>query len=151
MQSWSICRDSSNESVYGQGGAQEEREAFQLEDPSVLAIKGLEQFREFHILSEFRGLLENWHMTVNASEFSEFGFGFAVTGQLVHCRTATISPFPSCLHKWPYFSCPSLLENLLTEKFELSSDQSLSFCSSHMRLAELSLACLMESNRAEKA
>ena len=76
MQSWSICRDSSNESVYGQGGAQEEREAFQLEDPSVLAIKGLGQFREFHILFEFRDL---------------------------------------------------------------------------MRLAELSLACLMESNRAEKA
>ena len=41
MQSWSIYRDSSNESVYGQEGAREEREAFQLEDPSVLAIKGL--------------------------------------------------------------------------------------------------------------
>ena len=52
-----------NESVYGQKGAQEEREAFQLEDPSVLAIKGLGQFREFRILSEFRGLLENWHIS----------------------------------------------------------------------------------------
>ena len=62
-------------------------------------------------------------MTVHASEFSEFGFGFAVTEQLVHCRIGTISPFPSCLHKWPYFLCPGLLENLLTEEFDLSSDQ----------------------------
>ena len=52
-----------NESVYGQKGAQEERETFQLEDPSVLAVKGLGQFREFRILSEFRGLLENWHIS----------------------------------------------------------------------------------------
>ena len=52
-----------NESVYGQKGAQEEREAFQLEDPSVLAIKGLGQFREFRIISEFRALLENWHIS----------------------------------------------------------------------------------------
>ena len=52
-----------NESVYGQEGAREEREAFQLEDPSVPAIKGLGQFREFRILSEFRSLLENWHIS----------------------------------------------------------------------------------------
>ena len=52
-----------NESVYGQKGAREERETFQLEDPSVLAIKGLGQFREFRILSEFRALLENWHIS----------------------------------------------------------------------------------------
>ena len=29
----------------------------------MLAIKGLGQFREFRILSEFRGLLENWHIS----------------------------------------------------------------------------------------
>ena len=52
-----------NESVYGQEGVREEREAFQLEDPSVLAIKGLGQFREFRIISEFRSLLENWHIS----------------------------------------------------------------------------------------
>ena len=52
-----------NESVYGQEGAKEDREAFQLEDPSVPAIKGLGQFREFRILSEFRSLLENWHIS----------------------------------------------------------------------------------------
>lgn len=62
-------------------------------------------------------------MTVHASEFSEFGFDFAVTGQLVHCRIGTISPFPSCLHKWPYFLCPGSLKNLLTEEFELSTEQ----------------------------
>ena len=62
-QSWSICRGPSNESVYGQKGVREERETFQLEDPSVLAIKGLGQFREFRILSEFRALLENWHIS----------------------------------------------------------------------------------------
>ena len=62
-------------------------------------------------------------MTVHASEFSEFGFGFAVTGQLVHCRIGTISPFPYCLHKWSYFLYPGLLKNLLTEELELSSDQ----------------------------
>ncbi len=52
-----------NESVYGQENVQEEREEFELEDASVLAIKGLGQFREFRIVSEFRSLLENWHIS----------------------------------------------------------------------------------------
>lgn len=52
-----------NESVYGQEGAQEEREDYQLDDPSVLAIKGLGQFREFQVVSEFRSLIENWHIS----------------------------------------------------------------------------------------
>ena len=52
-----------NESAYGQDGVLEAREAFELEDPSVLAIKGLGQFREFRIVSEFRSLLENWHIS----------------------------------------------------------------------------------------
>lgn len=52
-----------NESVYGQENAREERKEFQLEDASVLAIKGLGQFREFRIVSEFRSLLENWHIS----------------------------------------------------------------------------------------
>lgn len=50
-----------NESVYGEEGAQEQRSEFQLEDPSVLAIKGLGQFKEFRVISEFRSLIENWH------------------------------------------------------------------------------------------
>ena len=52
-----------NESVYGQEGVEEEREEFKLEDPSVLAIKGLGQFQRFRVVSEFRSLIENWHIS----------------------------------------------------------------------------------------
>ncbi len=52
-----------NESVYGEEGVREEREEFRLDDPSVLAIKGLGQFREFRVVSEFRSLIENWHIS----------------------------------------------------------------------------------------
>ena len=52
-----------NESVYGQEGAQEQREEFKLDDPSVLAIKGLGQFQRFRVVSEFRSLIENWHIS----------------------------------------------------------------------------------------
>ena len=52
-----------NESVYGQEGVQEEREEFKLDDPSVLAIKGLGQFKRFRVVSEFRSLIENWHIS----------------------------------------------------------------------------------------
>ncbi len=52
-----------NESVYGQEGVQEAREEFKLDDPSVLAIKGLGQFQRFRVVSEFRSLIENWHIS----------------------------------------------------------------------------------------
>ena len=52
-----------NESAYGQEGAVEEREDYALDDPSILAIKGLGQFREFRVVSEFRGLIENWYIS----------------------------------------------------------------------------------------
>lgn len=52
-----------NESVYGEEGAEEEREEMELDDPSVLAIKGLGQFKEFRVLAEFRSLIENWHIS----------------------------------------------------------------------------------------
>ena len=48
-----------NESVYGEEGVRQEREDFRLDDPSVLAIKGLGQFRRFRVVSEFRSLIEN--------------------------------------------------------------------------------------------
>ena len=51
-----------NESVYGTG-ADEAREEYELDDPSILAIKGLGQFREFRVVSEFRSLIENWHIS----------------------------------------------------------------------------------------
>lgn len=52
-----------NESIYGEDGAKEEREEYVLDDPSVLAIKGLGQFKEFRVVSEFRSLIENWHIS----------------------------------------------------------------------------------------
>ena len=52
-----------NESVYGEAGAVEEREEFELDDPGVLAIKGLGQFRGFRVVSEFRSLIENWYIS----------------------------------------------------------------------------------------
>ena len=52
-----------NESAYGQEGAVEEREDYALDDASILAIKGLGQFREFRVVSEFRSLIENWYIS----------------------------------------------------------------------------------------
>ncbi len=53
-----------NESAYdGREEAKEERADYALEDPSILAIKGLGQFREFRVVSEFRSLIENWHIS----------------------------------------------------------------------------------------
>ena len=52
-----------NESVYGQEGVRAEREEFKLDDSSVLAIKGLGQFKRFRVVSEFRSLIENWHIS----------------------------------------------------------------------------------------
>ena len=52
-----------NESVYGEEGAVEERAEYALGDPSILAIKGLGQFREFRVVSELRSLIESWHIS----------------------------------------------------------------------------------------
>jgi len=52
-----------NEAAYGQEGVKEEREEYVLDDPSVLAIKGLGQFKEFRVVAEFRSLIENWHIS----------------------------------------------------------------------------------------
>ena len=67
-----------NESAYGRPGAQVERGQYKLDDPSILAIKGLGQFREFQIINEFRGLIENWHISdfhiSDARPSSEVGY-----------------------------------------------------------------------------
>lgn len=67
-----------NEALYGQTGVEEEREEFSLEDPSILAIKGLGQFRSFPVVAEFRNLIENWHISdfriADARVSSEAGF-----------------------------------------------------------------------------
>ncbi len=52
-----------NEAAYGQEGVEAERKEHILDDPSVLAIKGLGQFKEFRVVAEFRSLIENWHIS----------------------------------------------------------------------------------------
>lgn len=52
-----------NEAVYGERGVEAEREEMVLDDPSVLAIKGLGQFKGFRVVTEFRSLIENWHIS----------------------------------------------------------------------------------------
>lgn len=52
-----------NESVYGKPGIKEARKDHILDDPTVLAIKGLGQFKEFRVVAEFRNLIENWHIS----------------------------------------------------------------------------------------
>ncbi len=52
-----------NETVYGDPNAKEEREEHVLDEPTVLAIKGLGQFREFRVVAEFRSLIENWNIS----------------------------------------------------------------------------------------
>ena len=52
-----------NEAAYGQEGVEAERKEYVLDDSGVLAIKGLGQFKEFRVVSEFRSLIENWHIS----------------------------------------------------------------------------------------
>lgn len=52
-----------NESAYGQEGVKADREEYVLDDPGVLAIKGLGQFKQFSVPSEFRSLIESWHIS----------------------------------------------------------------------------------------
>ena len=52
-----------NESDYGNAGVVEHRGPHVLEDPSVLAIKGLGQFRNFRVVSESRNLIGNSHIS----------------------------------------------------------------------------------------
>jgi predicted ATPase len=52
-----------NESEYGKEGVKEQRKEYVLDDPDILAIKGLGQFKEFRVVAEFRNLIENWHIS----------------------------------------------------------------------------------------
>ena len=67
-----------NDSLYGEEGVEKKREEYQLDDPSILAIKGLGQFREFPVVSEFRSLIESWHISnlhiADARSNAEAGF-----------------------------------------------------------------------------
>lgn len=52
-----------NEAAYGLKGAEAERKEYILDDPSILAIKGLGQFKEFKVVADFRGLIEDWQIS----------------------------------------------------------------------------------------
>lgn len=52
-----------NEQQYGQEGAEEQRAEYALDEPDVLAIKGLGQFKDFRVVAEFRSLIENWQIS----------------------------------------------------------------------------------------
>lgn len=52
-----------NEAAYGEQEAIEERREYALDEPDILAIKGLGQFKEFRVVSDFRSLIENWHIS----------------------------------------------------------------------------------------
>lgn len=51
-----------NEADYGKPDAEMKREQQELDSPDILAIKGLGQFQRFKVVSEFRKLIENWHV-----------------------------------------------------------------------------------------
>lgn len=52
-----------NEASYGTPEAREERQTYRLENPQILAIKGLGQFDSFRTTAMFRELIENWHVS----------------------------------------------------------------------------------------
>ncbi|MBL9045674.1 MAG: AAA family ATPase [Myxococcales bacterium] len=52
-----------NEEMYSQDGVEAERSTHRLDDSSVLAIKGLGQFKQFRLVSELRSLIEGWHIS----------------------------------------------------------------------------------------
>lgn len=52
-----------NEQQYGQAGAEEQRAEYALDEPDVLAIKGLGQFKDFRVVAEFRSLIEHWQIS----------------------------------------------------------------------------------------
>lgn len=50
-----------NESAYGKPGAKEERKEYVLDEPNMLALKGLGQFKG--VVSEFLNIIKNWHIS----------------------------------------------------------------------------------------
>ncbi len=52
-----------NEQQYGKEGVEEQRAEYALDEPDVLAIKGLGQFKDFRVVAEFRSLIENWQIS----------------------------------------------------------------------------------------
>ncbi len=46
-----------------EGDSKVEEAAYKLDDPSILAIKALGHLKDFPLISEFRSLIENWHIS----------------------------------------------------------------------------------------
>lgn len=67
-----------NEAALGTSLAEADRKEYVLDEPSVLAIKGLGQFKEFRVVAEFRSLIENWHVSAfhiaDARPSAELGY-----------------------------------------------------------------------------
>ncbi len=51
-----------NEEDYGTEHTEAKREEQFLDSPDILALKGLGQFQRFRVVSDFRRLIENWHI-----------------------------------------------------------------------------------------
>jgi predicted ATPase len=52
-----------NEESYGSEHIEAQREEQSLDSADILAIKGLGQFQRFRVASDFRKLIENWHVS----------------------------------------------------------------------------------------
>lgn len=52
-----------NESAYVDKATEAKRQEYTLDDPSILAIKGLGQFDQFQVASMFRSLIEKWYIS----------------------------------------------------------------------------------------
>ena len=52
-----------NEEDYGTEHTEAKREEQFLDSPDILALKGLGQFQRFRVVSDFRRLIENWHIS----------------------------------------------------------------------------------------
>ena len=52
-----------NESAYIDKATEAKRQEYTLDDPSILAIKGLGQFDQFQVASMFRSLIEKWYIS----------------------------------------------------------------------------------------
>ena len=126
-----------NDSVYGQEGAQAQREEFKLDDPSVLAIKGLGQFKRFRVACEIRRLIETWHVS-DASPGVEEGYAEHVSNtgyNLARVAWNRGKPHPLLLVAEPEKHLyPSLIPGLVEQFRDFASGGGQVFVSTHSPL-----------------
>jgi predicted ATPase len=104
---WAIT----NEGALGASLAEAERKDYVLDDPSILAIKGLGQFKEFRVVAEFRSLIENWHISdfhiADARPSAEFGYA-----EHLSTRGDNIAQVAQNLHEHHRAVFDSILESM---------------------------------------